>query len=449
MSYGPSSTTPDAEGGVEFGAGEPAPMDHVFRHYAAQVVAQLVREFGVGQLQLAEDAVQDALVKALGHWSYRGMPSNPGGWIYRVARNNALDALRRQRRFDTGAVLDHEVAAEELPGSEELFADDQLTMMFLCCHPLITPDSAVVLTLKEVGGFGVPEIARAYVCTESAIRQRLVRAKRALRLEDAPFALPTPEQMDARLDRVLRVLYLMFSEGHHAYRGDLIVRADVCAEAIRLTSLLVASDMGGRPRARALLALMLLQAARLDARIDGAGELVLLDDQDRGRWNQAMIVHGINELERSATGDELSDYHLEAGIAAFHAVAPSIQETDWRAIVDHYDVLLERNRSALVALNRAIAVAYRDSPEAGLRGLSATELAAELDGYHLYHAAVGELLRRTGRFADAAASNQRALTLATNAGERRLLERRLMECRSAAISNASDSSSLAIPLSPR
>ena len=447
MSYDRSSTIPDGADVEDIGTGSPVPMDLVFRRYSAQVVARLVREFGAARLQLLEDAVQDALVKALGHWSYRGVPSNPGGWIYRVARNGALDALRRQHRFNSGAPSDIGAATVEFLGSEKLFVDDQLTMMFLCCHPAISPDSAVVLTLKEVGGFGVPEIARAHVCAESAVRQRLVRAKRALRAEDAPFALPAPEQLGARLDGVLRVLYLMFSEGHHTHCGEQVVRADVCAEAIRLTSLLVASDVGDRPRARALLALMLLQGARLDARTDGAGELVLLDDQDRGRWNQVMIARGIEELARSASGDELSDYHLEAGIAACHAVAPSVQETDWRAVVDQYDELLERNGSALVALNRAIAVAYRDTPEAGLRELSAANLAAELNGYHLYHAAAGELMRRTGRFADAGASFQRALKLTTNLGERRLLVRRIMECSHGESREGSGTSALLAPLS--
>lgn len=447
MSSGPSSTIREDRPRSSSAAhiGEQGLIDHLFRRYAGQVVSRLVREFGPGQLQLAEDAVQDALIKALGQWSYRGVPTHPGGWIYRVARNGAIDALRRQRRFSGAAELAVVSAVDEPTWSEERFADDQLTMMFLCCHPAISSNSAVVLTLKEVGGFGVPEIARAFFSEESAIRQRLVRAKRALRAQDAPFEFPANTQLEARLDEVLRVLYLMFAEGHNAHQGEQVVRSDVCAEAIRLTSLLMASNVGDRPRTRALLALMLLQAARLEARTDSAGELVLLEEQDRSRWNMAMIAQGLELLARSAEGDELSDYHLEAGIAACHALATSVAETDWQCIVEHYDLLLARNGSAVVALNRAIAIAHAHGPECGLRELRAAELTDQLNSYHLYHAAVGELLRRTNDHAGACASFQRALALTTNLGERRLLLRRISDCRAVASDVASEVSKVAAP----
>jgi RNA polymerase sigma-70 factor (ECF subfamily) len=302
--------------------------------------------------------------------------------------------------------------------------------------------------LRAVGGFGVPEIARAFFSEQSAIRQRLVRAKQALRAQDAPFELPATAQLEARLDRVLRVLYLMFSEGHNAHQGEHAVRADVCAEAIRLTSLLVASDIGNRPRTLALLALMLLQAARLEARTDSAGELVLLEAQDRRRWNAAMVAQGIDLLARSAEGADLSDYHLEAGIAACHALGTSVAETDWQCIVEHYDMLLARNGSAVVALNRAIAIAHLHGPECGQRELRAPELAAQLNEYHLYHAAVGELLCRTNDHAGACTSFQRALVLTTNLGERNLLLRRISACQAVVSDERTDVSTTAAP-SPR
>lgn len=399
-------------------------MEHLFRRHAGQAVARLTRAFGPAYLELAEDAVQDALVKALRHWSFRGPPANPGGWIYRVARNHAIDQLRRDRRLQPLESADEDVEDMEPAGAAD-FHDDQLALMFLCCHPAVSRDAAVALTLKTVCGFGVAEIAHAYFAEVSAIRQRLVRAKRALRRHDIDLSLPAGEALDTRLDAVLRALYLMFSDGYYAYQGDQSIKADVCAEAIRLTSMLSAGRIGDQPRTHALLALMLLQAARLEARTDATGELVVLEDQDRRQWNQRMLAQGLEQLARSAEGEDLSDYHLEAGIAACHAVAASVETTDWARIVDHYDLLWERTKSAVIALNRAVAVAHRDGPAAGRAALEAAGAAHLLANYHLYHATAGELARRCGDHKAAVSAFEQALRLSPNRAEQRLLERRI------------------------
>lgn len=399
-------------------------MEHLFRRHAGQAVARLTRAFGPAYLELAEDAVQEALVKALRHWSFRGPPANPGGWIYRVARNHAIDQLRRDRRLHPLVSADEEDEAMG-PAEGADFHDDQLTLMFLCCHPAVSRDAAVALTLKTVCGFGVAEIAHAYFAEESAIRQRLVRAKRALRRHDVDLSLPAGAALDTRLDAVLRALYLMFSDGYYAYQGEQAINADVCAEAIRLTSMLAAGGIGDRPRTHALLALMLLQSARLEARTDAAGDPVLLEDQDRSLWNQRMLAQGLEQLARSAAGEDLSDYHLEAGIAACHAVAASVETTEWARIVDHYDLLWERTHSAVVALNRAVAVAHRDGPAAGRAALEAADANHMLVDYHLYHATAGELARRCGDLEASVAAFQRALRLSPNRAEQRLLERRI------------------------
>jgi len=336
-------------------------VDHLFRHRAGQMVATLTRIFGPENLPLAEEVVQEALVSALTQWSFHGVPDNPAGWLFRVARNKALDQLRRQK-----TLLKKEpeiVAALSRVEIENNERDDTLSMMLMCCHPAIPEESRIALTLKTVGGFSVDEIAHAFLAQKATIAQRLVRAKKVLR--DCGIGLqPDP----SHLPSLLKVIYLMFNEGYTAHEGDALVRSDLCDEAIRLATLLL-EWRTGNPACHALLSLMLLQAARLPARVDACGDIATLAEQDRSRWNQQLIASGMRHLAASASGDEMTTYHIEAAIAACHAVAPSFEETDWQRIVSLYDDLLDINPSPVAALNRAVAVAMAEGPGSGIRAV--------------------------------------------------------------------------------
>ncbi|PZS03290.1 MAG: sigma factor, ECF subfamily protein, partial [Candidatus Chloroheliales bacterium] len=391
----------------------------------------LTRIFGFQHLELAEDVVQDSIIKAMRYWSYHGIPANPAGWIMQVAKNQALDILRRERTLrgkqeELARLPDYrtDAAADVALLDNELY-DDQLRMMFTCCHPALSREARVALTLKTLGGFGVSEIARAFLHPETTIAQRLVRAKRTLREMNVPFAVPEADELSARLDSVLDVLYLMFNEGYSAHQGEDLVRHDLCAEAIRLTALLARHPVGDLPKLHALLALMLLQAARLDARTDTMGNLLLLEEQERSRWDQQMIHAGLRELVQSAKGEELSQYHLEAGIAATHAVAPNYAATDWQRVRSQYDLLLQMTGSPVVALNRAVALAMVEGPQAGLTALEQVRQMAGMEGYYLLHASFAEFWRQVGEIEKARASYQRALALTASEPARRFLQRRL------------------------
>jgi RNA polymerase sigma factor (sigma-70 family) len=406
-------------------------VDHLIRHQAGQVVATLTRIFGFQHLELAEDVVQDSIIKAMRYWSYHGIPDNPAGWIMQVAKNQALDILRRERTLrgkqeELARLPDYrsDAVADVALLDNELY-DDQLRMMFTCCHPAVSREARVALTLKTLGGFGVSEIARAFLQPETTIAQRLVRAKRTLRAMNVPFAVPEADELPVRLDSVLDVLYLMFNEGYSAYQGEDLVRHDLCAEAIRLTALLARHRAGDLPKVHALLALMLLQAARLDTRTDAAGNLLLLEEQERSRWDQQMIRAGLGELVQSARGEELSQYHIEAGIAATHAVAPSYAATDWQCVLAQYDLLMQMTGSPVVALNRAVALAMVEGPQAGLHELARVRQMAGMEGYYLLHATLAEFWRQVGEIEKARASYQRALALTASEPARRFLQRRL------------------------
>lgn len=413
-------------------------VSHLFRHKAGQMVSTLTRLFGVEHLQLAEDVVQETLLQALQQWPYRGVPDNPGAWLAAVARNRALDVLRRESTLRTKlAMLDEPtqyagLASEQQTGAESFlddpFGDDQLTMMFLCCHPSLSREAQVALTLKTVGGFGVSEIARGFLVSEETVAQRLVRAKRKLREEPLPFALPAADEWAERLEAVLQVLYLLFNEGYTAYQGENLVRQDLCAEAIRLCSLLAGHALGSLPKVHALLALMLLQASRLDTRVDAAGNLLLLAEQDRSQWDREAIQGGLYHLERAGAGDELTEYHLLAGIAACHAVAPSYETTDWRKILFYYDSLILINPSPVIALNRAVAIAMVQGPHVGLSALDEIKHRPELHNYYLLPATYGELYERIGEYERAAACYREALACMGNEAERRFLLRKLGRC---------------------
>ena len=408
-------------------------VDHLFRKQAGQMIATLTRTLGSRHLALAEDAVQDALMTAMQQWPFRGVPEDPEAWLFQVARNRALDRLRHGRMAaGKEPAIARESATTESPNVAPLLRgelppveDDQLGLLFLTCHPSLTPDARVALALKLVGGFSVGEIARAFLSQESAIAQRLVRAKRALRDEQISFGMPEPADLPARLDSVLDTLYLMFNEGYAATSGDQLIRDDVAAEAIRLARMIALHPAIAAPRAFALVALMLLHAARFPARVDSEGTLFLLREQDRGKWDRGMIAEGMGALDRASDGDRVTAFHLEAGIAACHAAAAAWESTDWPQIVELYDELLALTGSPVVAMNRAVAVSRIDGALSGLAALDAIENLAALDGYPLLPAIQAELWREAGDADRAIECYRAALGLARSAPEQRWLTSRL------------------------
>ncbi len=405
-------------------------VGHLFRRAAGQMVSTLTRILGSAHLDLAEDVVQDALLKALEQWAYRGVPDNPTAWLIQVAKNRALDRLRRDASLDAkrGDVL--AAFPAEVPAHFEAlypFRDDQLAMMFLCCHPAIAPEARIALTLKTVGGFGVRELARAFLAGESTIAQRIVRAKRQIRDGNLDLGVPVGAALIERLDSVLGVLYLMFNEGYLSRQPGAdasLIRQDLSAEAIRLCRMLVVNAPTDLPRVRALLALMLLHSSRFAARQSPDGDLVLLADQNQELWNRALIEEGLLYFSASAEGDSESQYHLEAAIAAAHATALDAARTDWPYLVELYDALLLRKPTPVVALNRAVAVAYAQGPAEGLAALDAGAHPS-LDGYYLVPAVRAHLLELAGDTNSAAVAYRAALALECAPAERRFLEARL------------------------
>jgi RNA polymerase sigma-70 factor (ECF subfamily) len=385
---------------------------------------------GPARLDLAEEVVQDAMVRALATWPHQGIPDNPRGWLFRTARNRALDLLRREGAFadKLAPVLVAEGEADGARDSDGASGDDELAMVFMCCHPALPRAGRVALTLKTVGGFGVEEIAAALLARPDAVAQRLVRVKRQLRDEAIPLEMPSEAEMSARLGTVLEVLYLLFNEGYGAHAGDSLVRAELCGEAIRLARLLADAPRTALPSTHALLALFLLQASRLPAREDEAGDLLLLSAQDRARWDRGLIAEGMRHFALSAAGREVTPYHVEAAIAAAHAAAPDPESTDWRAVLRLYDDLLALKPSPVVALNRAVALAMVDGPDAGIRALKSLRGEASLARYHLLPATLGALHLRAGRSAEAARHYRDALALPCSAPERRFLERQAAAC---------------------
>jgi RNA polymerase sigma-70 factor (ECF subfamily) len=400
------------------------------------MVAVLTRLFGVHNLALAEDVVQDAFCRALEVWQYRGLPDNPAAWLMAAAKHRALDVLRRDRtarRFAPELSQRLESEWTLVPTLEERFtahaiSDDLLRMMFSCCHPGLKEEAQVMLVLHLLCGFSVAEVAGAFVATHAAVEKRLTRSKKVLAASKELFDVTRADELAARLPAVHRALYLLFNEGYHGASAQVAVRAELCREALRLLELLREHPVGRTPATFALSALLSLHAARLPARLDAEGELHSLFEQDRSRWDQRLIAEGWSLLEQAAGGPELTDYHLEAAIAWFHAKAPSIEATEWSNIVKVYDRLLELRPSPVVALNRAIALAQAEGPEQGLEAIRAIEGRERLDHYPFYAAALGELELRAGRSELAAGHFQEAMTLARNPSERRFFEQRIGAC---------------------
>ena len=405
-------------------------VDSVYRSESRRVLATLIRV--LGGFDLAEEALHDAFAAAMEQWPRDGVPANPRAWLVSVGRFKAIDGIRRQARFDTGLT---EELAEQLGGitdgidvDEEHVVDDQLRLIFTCCHPALTPDAQIALTLREVCGLTTEEIAHAFLTTATTVAQRIVRAKAKIRDARIPYQVPSRDELPGRLDVVLQVIYLVFNEGYSASSGTSLTRHDLSGEAIRLGRLLM--ELLPEPEVMGLLALMLLQESRRAARTSPDGEIVLLDDQDRSLWNGDLIADGLVLVERSLQSRRFGPYTLQAAIAGVHAQAPDAAATDWEEIVGLYDVLLRADPSPVIELNRAVAVAMRDGPLAGLALIDAILKRGDLTDYHLAHAARADLCRRLGKTTEARLSYERAIGLAKQELQRRFLVRRLVELES-------------------
>jgi RNA polymerase sigma factor (sigma-70 family) len=409
-------------------------VEHLFRREGAKMVAILTRIFGIEHLNLAEDVVQEALARALQTWPFYGIPKNPSAWIMRASRNLALDVVRRRKVFQNKqaeiiCLMDRDGAApNEAIFSEDEISDDRLRLMFVCCHPAIPADAQVALALKTLCGFSVAEIGHAFLTTEAAIAKRLTRAKQKIHRARIPFEIPAGGELDQRLDNVLQSLYLLFNEGYKASSGENLVREELCEEAIRLAELLVAHPASNQPKTHALLALMLLNAARNPTRLDSEGNLLRLQDQDRTRWDKSKISRGMFHFGQSAAGDYLSEYHLQAGIAACHCAAGDYESTDWPKILSLYDRLIELDQSPVVALNRAVAIANVHGPKAGLQAVRQVRNRNKLNSYYLLYAVLGEFEMRSGNLQAAAEQFRRSFELAETKSERAFLLKRLQRC---------------------
>lgn len=412
----------------------PRLTDHLFRHEAGKLVSALTGIFGIHRLQLAEDVVQEAMVRALQTWPYHGIPDNPAAWLMQTAKRRALDLIRREKFFKdklpeiTASLEQWPDSGEGTPRFEDEIKDGRLRLMFACCHPDIPQDAQTALALKTLCAFSPAEIASAFLTSEAAIAKRLTRARQRIAEAGIPFEIPSGEELSPRLDGVLRILYLLFNEGYSASSGDSVIRAELCHEAIRLADSLIQHPAAAHPRMHALLALMLLSAARLPAREDLQGNILLLKNQDRTLWDRAMIGRGLRHLALAARGDDVTEYHLQAGIAAIHSTAPDSAATNWPGILAHYDRWLTLSDSPVVALNRAVASAEVHGPEAGIAELEPIWKGGQLERYYLLHAVLGDFQERLGDHEAAAASFTRALQLTAVKAEQLFLTDRLRAC---------------------
>lgn len=407
---------------------EPYPMqkqvDAIYRAESRRIFATLIRL--LGDFDLAEEALHEAFAVAMEQWPHQGMPAKPRPWLVSVGRFRAIDKLRRRTRFDASlAELAQRLDAQSDMPSDEDVEDDRLRLIFTCCHPALSPDAQVALTLREVCGLKTEEIASAFLVAPPTLAQRIVRAKAKIRTAGIPYQVPSMEDLPDRLEAVLQVIYLVFNEGYAASSGPSLTRADLSSEAIRLGRLVL--ELLPAPEVMGLLALMLLQESRRQARTTATGDLILLADQDRALWNQEQIAEGRSLVQQALSSAQVGPYGIQAAIAAVHAEAPDPAATDWAQIVGLYSLLAQIEPSPIVQLNRAVAVAMRDGPQAGLRLLDEILAEGDLADYHLAHAARADLCRQLGQTAGAKESYQRALELVKQEPERRFLESRLRE----------------------
>ena len=407
-------------------------VDHLFRHEAGKMIAVLTRIFGISNLELVEDTVQETFLKALQVWKYRQVPDNPSAWLMQVARNHTIDLIRKQQRQ---AGLSAEVS-ERLGSSTENaiqhffldteIADSQLRMIFICCHPALNPEDQVALTLKTVSGFGVQEIARALLSTETAIQKRIYRAREFIRERSISFEIPVGPALSARLETVYTVLYLLFNEGYNSIKADELIRYDLCAEAMRLCKLLTEHKVGVQPSTHALLSLMCFQASRFNSRIGEDNIIILLQHQDRSKWDHELIRMGYHYLNLSSTGEHLSVYHIESAIAAEHCLSPDFASTNWESLLRLYDYLLEHKRTPVVQLNRAIVLAQVVDVHRAIDTIQdIPHIAGLLEHHYIYSAVLGDMYGRIGNDAEARRLLQKAHYLTSSLAEKKLLQEKL------------------------
>ncbi|HEX3167328.1 MAG TPA: sigma-70 family RNA polymerase sigma factor [Chitinophagaceae bacterium] len=408
-------------------------VDHLFRHESGKMIAVLSRLLGLQNIEVAQDLVQDTLLQAMSTWSYKSVPDNPSAWLYRVAKNKAIDFLRREKRFrDISPQFSYLVESEYTLSStvNNLFLDNeiqdsQLRMMFACCHPAITEESQIALTLKTLCGLNVAEIAKAFLTSDETIAKRIYRAKEKIKAEKIELDVPESHELSSRIDMVLKSLYLLFNEGYKSSNPDILIREDLCEEAMRLCFLLTQHPLTSFPRTKALLALMCFQASRLDARLDDNNNIILLKNQDRSKWNRALMSKGFELMEESTEPFEISSYHLEAAIASQHAAARSFEQTNWKSIYHLYEMLYELQPNPIVAMNKAIASSYAISKQNALKEL---QQITGLEDHHLYYASIGEIYFDLENRLEAKKFFEKALLLTSSEYEQQLLISKINNC---------------------
>ncbi|HEX6845349.1 MAG TPA: sigma-70 family RNA polymerase sigma factor [Chitinophagaceae bacterium] len=408
-------------------------VDHLFRHESGKMIAALSKLLGLQNLETANDIVQDSLLQAMNTWSFKGIPDNPPAWLYRVAKNRAIDFLRREKKFreispQYSYLLNSEYTLSSTVNNlflENEIQDSQLRMMFACCHPAIAEESQIALTLKTLCGLSVSEIAKAFLTTDDTITKRIYRAKEKIKTEKIELDVPADEELISRLDMVLKSLYLLFNEGYNSSHPDQLIREDLCEEAMRLCYLVTENKITAYPRAKALLSLMCFQASRLDTRLDDKGNIILLKHQDRRKWSRPLIQKGFDYLDAAAEPFEISTYNLEAAIASLHAASPSFEQTDWKSIYHLYEMLYQLQPNPIVAMNKAVASAYAINKQNALTELQRIK---GLEQHHLYYASIGEIYFELQYKDEARRFYQKALQLTSSGLEQQLLISKINNC---------------------
>ena len=412
-------------------------MDHLFRHESGKMIAVLTRIFGPENIDLAEDVVQDAMAEAIHQWAYKEVPDNPSGWLFRVAKNKALNIVHREkykRQYSSDVIHYLKSAWTVEPAMDHLFSDqeildDQLRMMFTCCHPAISPDSQIALTLKTLCGFSIPEIAKAFLTSDETINKRLVRARQKIRETNISFQVPTLDEMGSRLDTVLETIYLLFNEGYSASTGEVLIRYELCSEAIRLTEIILTHPaIPNKSTVNALMALMLLNASRFESRLDGEGNILQMDKQDRSLWDYSLMQKGFYYLQQSVSGDLISIYHILASISSHHCSAPDFNSTDWKTILFLYDQLLEIDSSPVVILNRAVVISKVHGPLRAIDELEKIRMSPAMMEYRLFYSTLAEFYIQLKEFDKAIVCLKKAIHLSSLAAEKKLLQHKLDAC---------------------